>query len=166
MKGNTLFADEIEFKFSGKKISKTEIDEIEDFPGKEDFINFYTIHNGGDFIDGAWFFPESCYDTSALGKQYITLSMFLKIRVDDQERGLNIDVINDIITEKYKKFEDFVLFHIPFALDVIDNPFWIDIQTGEIRYIDFQVSTNPKDVITVASSFKNFCACIRKRIRI
>lgn len=49
MKENMLFADEIELTFSGKEISKTEIDEIEDFPGKEDFINFYTIHNGGDF---------------------------------------------------------------------------------------------------------------------
>ncbi len=158
-----FFADEIEFEFPGKGIDKSEIDEIDDFPGKEDFINFYTIHNGGDFIDGAWFFPESCYNSSVFGNPYITLAMFLGVRVDDQEGGLNIDVMNDIITEKYKKFEDFVLFHIPFALDVIDNPFWIDIQTGEIKYIDFQVSNNPNDVITVASSFKNFCKCIRKR---
>jgi hypothetical protein len=63
--------------------------------------------------------------------------MFLGIRVDDQERGLNIDVIN--------------------------NPFWIDIQTGVIKYIDFQASTNPNDVVTVASSFKGFCMQIKKR---
>ena len=163
MKENMFFADEIEFEFPGKKIGRKEIDEIDDFPGKEDFIKFYTIHNGGDFIDGAWFFPESCYNSSVFGKPCITLATFLKIRVDDQKRGLNIDVMNDIITEKYKKFDDFVLFHFPFALDVIDNPFWIDIQTGEIKYIDFQVSTNPNDVVIVASSFKNFCKYIRKR---
>ncbi|MCM1500193.1 MAG: hypothetical protein NC124_17155 [Clostridium sp.] len=161
MKENMFFADEIEFY--GKEIDKNKIVEMDDFPGKEDFIKFYTIHNGGDFIDGAWFFPESCYNSSVFGKSYITLAMFLGVREDDHEEGLNIDVMNDIITEKYKKFEDFVLFHIPFALDVIDNPFWIDVQTGEIKYIDFQVSNDPNDVITVASSFKNFCKCIRKR---
>jgi hypothetical protein len=48
-------------------------------------------------------------------------------------------------------------------IDVINNPFWIDIQTGEIKYIDFQVSTNPNDVVTVASSFKGFCMQIKKR---
>jgi hypothetical protein len=89
--------------------------------------------------------------------------MFLGIRVDDQERGLNIDVMQDLVVEKHKNFEDFILFHIPFALDVINNPFWIDIQTGEIKYIDFQVSTNPNDVVTVASSFKDFCMQIKKR---
>jgi len=26
-------------------------------------------------------------------------------------------------------FEDFILFHIPFATDVTGNPFWIDIQS-------------------------------------
>lgn len=97
------------------------------------------------------------------GNSYITLAMFLEIRVDDEKRGLNIDVMQDLIGEKYKSFEDFILFHIPFALDVINNPFWIDIQTGEIKYIDFQVSTNPNDVVTVASSFKDFCMRIRKR---
>lgn len=150
----------------GKKIGKDEIDEIDDFPGKEDFIEFYTIHNGGDFIEGAWFFPELYYDSSMVEYPYITLALFLQIRVDDEKKGLNTDVMNDLIVEKYKEFEDFVLFHIPFALDVVDNPFWIDIQTGEIKYINFEVSINPDDVITVASSFREFCKHIRKRRRI
>lgn len=90
-----VFADEIPFAFSGNSIGQEEIDEIDDFPGKKDFIRFYTIHNGGDFIDGAWFYP----------------------------------------------------------------------QTGEIKYIDFQMSTNPKDVITVASSFREFCQHIKRRGR-
>ena len=71
--------------------------------------------------------------------------------------------MNDFIVEKYEAFEDFVLFHIPFALDVVDNPFWIDVQSGEIKYINFEKSQSPDDVITVATSFKNFCRCITKR---
>lgn len=160
-----VFADEIPFAFSGNSIGQEEIDEIDDFPGKKDFIRFYTIHNGGDFIDGAWFYPQT---GDAFDKSFITLAMFLKIPVGDQEKepkGLNIDSVSDIVVEKYNRFDDFVLFHIPFALDVTDNPFWIDTQTGEIKYIDFQMSTNPKDVITVASSFREFCQHIKRRGR-
>lgn len=162
MKEDMFFAEEIEFELPREKIGKKEIDEIDDFPGKEDFIEFYSIHNGLVFIRGARFFPESCYNFSRCGDPDIGVTLFLPIRVNDEAEGLNIDLMRYRIEEKYESFEDFVLFHIPFALDVIDNPFWIDIQTGEIKYIDFEESTNPDDVITVASSFKEFCKCIRK----
>ena len=163
MKEGYFFAEEIELAYAGEQIGKNEIDEINDFPGREDFINFYTVYNGVDFINGAWFFPEEGYGSSVFGKAYLTLAMFLGIRVGDEKRGLNIEVMSDIITEKYKRFEDFVLFHIPFALDVTDNPFWIDLQTGEIKYTNFQLSCDPDDVITVAGSFKNFCKRITNR---
>lgn len=163
-----FFAEEIRFDYPGEKITQREISEIDDFPGREDFIAFYTAHNGGDFIDGAWFFPEDGYNVSAIGKSYITLSLFLEIYVengsaDGRFRALNQDVMKYLIEEKYEGFEDFILFHIPFALDQTENPFWIDIQTGEIRYTDFEVSTNPDEAVTVASSFKSFCERIRKR---
>ena len=132
MKEEIFFAEEIEFGYPREKIGKNEIDEIEDFPGKEDFIEFYTIHNGLDFIRGARFFPESCYDISMYWTQYIGVALFLPIRVNDEGKGLNIDTMRYIIEEKYESFEDFVLFHIPFALDVADNPFWIDIQTQTV----------------------------------
>jgi hypothetical protein len=111
MEKKIFFAEEIEFKFPGKKIGEDEIEEIDDFPGKDDFIEFYITHNGGDFVNGAWFFPESCYSSSIYGKSYITLAMFLGIRVDDQERGLNIDVMQDLVVEKHKNFEDFMFFN-------------------------------------------------------
>lgn len=40
-----------------------------------------------------------------------------------------------------EEFENFLLFHIPFA----DNDFWIDIQTGETKYIDYEESYDPDD---------------------
>lgn len=166
-----FFAEEITFDYPGKEIGKNEIDEIDDFPGKEDFIEFYTVHNGLDFTYGAWFFPEDCYNVPMNGDPYITLYIFLPIPVDSENTDddnietarLNTDVMKDLIVERYDSFEDFTLFHIPFALDVINNPFWIDIQSGEIKYIDFEESVNPDDVITVASSFKEFCKHIKKR---
>ena len=38
MKEEKFFAEEIEYEYPGEKIGKNEIDEIDDFPGKEDFI--------------------------------------------------------------------------------------------------------------------------------
>ena len=44
-KDKVFFAEEIIFDYSNDKISQNEIDEIEDFPGKDDFIHFYSIYN-------------------------------------------------------------------------------------------------------------------------
>lgn len=163
MKDDIFFAEEIVFDYPNGKISKNQIDEIDDFPGKEDFIEFYSIHNGMDLIEGAWFYPEECCNVELNGAPYITLGLFLHIPVESDNRGLHMENMNDFIVEKYEEFEDFVLFHIPFALDVVDNPFWIDIQSGEIKYINFEKSQSPDDVTTVATSFRNFCRCITKR---
>lgn len=163
MKDKIFFAEEIEFECPGEEIGKNEIDEIDDFPGKDDFIEFYTIHNGADFIWGAGFFPKSCYMSPMFRNSCVEMLVFLPIRVGDEEmEGSTIDTVRYRVEEKYESFEDFVLFHIPFALDMIDNPFWIDIETGEIKYIDFEKSTDPDDVITVASSFKEFCKQIKR----
>lgn len=40
-----------------------------------------------------------------------------------------------------EEFENFLLFHIPFA----NNDFWIDIQTSETKYIDYEESYDPDD---------------------
>jgi tetrahydromethanopterin S-methyltransferase subunit H len=91
------------------------------------------------------------------------MGVFLSVVGDDLERP-GIENLRDSIGEQHKNYEDFVLFHIPFALDVTDNPFWIDIQTGEIKYTDYEECIDPyKDAITVASSFKNFCKRIKNR---
>lgn len=163
LRDGVFFAEEITFDFSGEEISQNEIDEIDDFPGKEEFIQFYNIHNGGIFLHGAWFFPEKFYNVSIRNESYISMERFLMIRVGDSGEIYNIEKFMDLVTINHKNYEDFMLFHIPFALDVVSNPFWIDIQTGEIKYTDYEVCINPdEDAIVVASSFKNFCKCIRK----
>ncbi len=162
LKDSTFFAEEVTFDVPGKRISQNEIDEIDDFPGKEEFIRFYEAHNGGFFVYGAWFFPEDCYHVSIGSNPYISMDRFLGIPVDDEEE-INIEIWRDVIDREYKNYEDFILFHIPFALDVVQNTFWIDIQTGEIKYTDDEVCFNlEKDAVIVASSFKNFCKRIGK----
>jgi len=162
---NIFFAEEIVFNYFGEKISEDDINEIDDFPGKEEFIDFYSIHNGGDFTYGAWFVPEEGYHVLK-GDPYITVGVFLPLPTagnNGQFKELDMEDIKDNVVDKYIAYEDFVLFHIPFALDVVDNPFWIDIQTGEIKYTNFEESFNPDDAIVVAPSFKDFCKRIRNR---
>lgn len=71
-----VFAEKIIFNSSGKDISQNVIDEMDDFPGKEEFVRFYTAHNGGDFIYGACFFPEDCYNVMTDDEPYITMGVF------------------------------------------------------------------------------------------
>ena len=124
-------------------------------------IHFYVTHNGGEFIHGACFFPEGCYNVSIGSDPFIHMGVFLEIPVNDSKEG-DIESLKDLTAFYYEEYEDFMLFHIPFALDVVENPFWIDIQTGEIKYTDYEVCLNPdEDAITVASSFKNFCKHIK-----
>lgn len=162
LKDNLFFAEEILFNGSGKKISQNEIDEMDDFPGKEDFAQFYLAHNGGCFRR-ARFYPEECYTDSINGYSYVEMDLFLTIPVDGDEEHLTIETWKDIIDLSNPNYEDFILFHIPFAIDGAQNTFWIDIQTGEIKYTDRDECLNPdEDAITVASSFKNFCKRIKK----
>jgi len=158
-----FFAEEIIFTYYGGKPGDAEISEIDDFPGKDDFITFYTVHNGGNFTNGAWFYPENGYEIPKCDEPYISLEGFLSIPTSDVVFRMNMECMKDIMVEKCSMFEDFILFHIPFATDVTGNPFWIDIQSGEIKYTDFEKSTNPDDAVTVAFSFINFCKRIKPR---
>jgi len=165
-----FFAEEIKLEYIGKEINKEQIDEvIDDFPGKDDFIDFYLTHNGGSFMYGAWFNPDDYYNIPQ-SYQCLTLMSFIPIPIDNDSedepfRGLDTEYEKDLIVEKFSNFEDFVLFHIPFALDAAGSPFWIDIQSGEIKFTDFQerFSADPDDAITVAFSFGEFCKRITNR---
>ena len=55
MKENMFFAEKIMSIVKREKVCREKIDEVDDFPGKEDFIRFYMVHNGVDFTMGAWF---------------------------------------------------------------------------------------------------------------
>lgn len=155
LKDSIFFAEELEYLRLEEEICQEELDELDDFPGKEVFLRFYSAHNGMEFALSAWFFPEEYYSVSiGLGSNpYVEIEGFYPISYIDKER--------DIITINRGYDEDFLLFHIPFAWDVRGNPFWIDIQSGEIKYTDFDTYFAP-EAVTVAFSFESFCRCIRK----
>ena len=62
-----------------------------------------------------------------------------------------------------ENFDEFIDFHFPFAFNDGDNDFWIDIQSGEVKYIDYEdFGYDPKAII-VASSFNEFITNLESR---
>ncbi|MEK4425951.1 SMI1/KNR4 family protein [Solibacillus sp. FSL K6-1523] len=172
-KGNIdkFLNNDILFEDSWKDISVSKINEIvsDEFPGKKDFIEFYLAKNGGVFTKGAYIYPDNFYEISNKDYLSIEISSFFHIPLiegeDDSSSTMSIEKAIDRRIDYSDDFENFVLFHIPFADNHADNDFWIDIQTGEIKYMDYEESYNPEDAIIVAPSFLEFCKHIQAEFR-
>lgn len=169
MNEEVFFAEKIAFECHWKQVMREQIDEyIDNFPGKEDFIKFYLTHNGGVFTDGAYFYPDEFYEVP---KEYrfIEIASFFHIPLLDDEdekfHTMSMEKERDLRVISSDEFTDFVLFHIPIADNYASNSFWIDIQTGEIKYMDFEENWHPDDAIVVAPSFFDFCKRIEAKFR-
>jgi len=164
-----FFAENVTFEHHHRTISAEEIkNAIDDFPGHEHFIDFYIIYNGGEFTQNAFFYPCDSYEAARKYSPIEVASFFHISLYDDIEDTDDEEVCTFSIAEEKdrrliasEKFEDFNLFNIPFANNHGDNSFWIHIQTGEVRYMDFGKSYDPNDAILVAPSFYDFCKQIR-----
>ncbi|MCH1624640.1 SMI1/KNR4 family protein [Ferdinandcohnia quinoae] len=168
---NKFLDNDILFENSWKSVSLSEINEIvpDEFPGKKDFIEFYLTTNGGVFSKGAYIYPNNFYEV--LNKDYYSIeigSFYHILLIEDEADSVyttSIERAKDRRIDYSEEFEDFVLFHIPFADNHADNDFWIDIQTGEIKYMDYEISSDPKDAIIVAPSFPDFCKHIQAKLK-
>ena len=167
-----FFSEAITFENHWKSVTRSQINEFtDDFPGKEDFVAFYLAHNGGAFVGCAYFYPNAVYEVPN-DYRVIEVASFLHIpslEEDDivEPYTISIESEKDRRIDYSDAFEDFVSFHIPFAENDDDNSFWIDIQTGEVKYIDFEsMDYNPANAIVVASSFSDFCKRIESNFRV
>lgn len=168
---NKFLNKDILFEDCWKAISAAQINEIvsDEFPGKKDFIEFYSSKNGGVFTEGAYIYPDHFYEISNNDYFSIEIGSFFHIPLIEEEEDsyytMSIEKAKDRRIDYSEDFENFILFHIPFADNHADNDFWIDIQTGEIKYMDYEESDDPDDAIVVAPSFLEFCKRIQaKRI--
>jgi len=163
---------EIILERSWKKLSIRDIEETisSDFPGKKEFIEFYLAFNGGCFTNGAYLYSDIFYKNFNRDYLPIEINSFLHIPLlnDNSESKYTTD-INKVIERREllsEDFEEFILFHIPFADNYADNDFWIDIQTGAIKYMDYETSYDPKDAIIVAPLFSEFCKKLQAKRRV
>lgn len=178
-KNNTFFGDDVLFSNHWNEITINQIEDFlpEKFPGNEDFIQFYITHNGGDFPKGSLFISDKTYklpqkyldvDMDVLGFYHIPIpneeevsTYTLSIKKEIEELSLH----EEILASNYSdKFQEFLLTHFPFANDCTASTFWIDIKSGEVKYLDFEEDFfNPEAAFVVASSFLDFCKRIFKR---
>lgn len=173
MSNKPLFiSNQIPFDNQWKKLTVKDIEETIscDFFGKKEFVEFYLVANGGNFTKGAYIYRDNFYSITKGDYNSLEVSSFFNIPLigdnEDSEYTMSIpDAINRRCGSS-AKFDDFISFNIPFADNFGDNDFWIDIQTGEVKYIDYESSYNPDDAIIVAPSFIDFCQSLQGKRRL
>ena len=180
-----FFGDDVAYTNHWTKIStnQIEVEVPEYFPGKEDFIKFYSAYNGGDFFEYSDFEPnpEFLLPTEFQDIDEWDVLGFYPISLPNEE-GPSVStysVLTMKTTKKYSstiqnqrdkfyqesagEFKDFFSSHIPIANDSSDSTYFISIRTGEVKYLDFDdYFENPNLAFTVASSFSDFCKRIKK----
>ena len=162
-----FFAEDIAFEDYWRQLTVEQIDEIiSTFPGKQDFVDFYLAHNGGIFTENALLYTDDFYENPA-DYRLLEVDGFLHIPLPNDEEGesftYSIEKERKRRTGHSDKFDEFVSCHIPFANDAGDNTYWINIETGKVKFMEYEYMGYDADkAITVAHSFYDFC----KRLRI
>ena len=67
---------------------------------------------------------------------------------------------------RYSKARDvFCRRHFPFAGDAGDNDFWINVETGEVKYVLWESEESVDEIIDIAPTFSDFVNNIVPRRR-
>lgn len=171
MVGKKLFSDnELDFKHSEMAISELEVNKIipQDFKGKDFFIYFYTIKNGGGFNGGAWLYRDRFNKISSSDYNAMNIESFYFIPKEANYKSLKLRSILDVwnLRRKYSiDLNEFAKTHFPFSGNAGDNDYWLDLTTGQIKYIRWESDDNPDNAIIVAPTFYDFCMAIQSKRR-
>ncbi|MCA8293731.1 SMI1/KNR4 family protein [Burkholderia sp. AU30198] len=169
---NLFGGDGFDFCDQGPSVSAAIVQEVllgACFNGKDDFVEFYVRNNGGYFNGGAYFYRDVFFDLAPgdfdsmevegfyyIGEKYFDESE-VNLRSAEKVRGLRA---------KYSERRDrFCRTHFPFAGDAGDNDFWIDVGTGEVKYVLWESEGDVDDVVSVAPTFSDFVNNIVPRRR-
>lgn len=134
------------------------------FPGRDDFIEFYSKHNGGYFDGGAVFYRDTFYEVGAEDRNRLELEAFHCIRVPGMPSNPRLASIDEVMEWRAVHHLDALAFlqsHIPFAGDCGDNDYWLDAQTGCVKFTIAGERIHADGVIPVAPDFLSFCANIQ-----
>ncbi|EBG2397015.1 SMI1/KNR4 family protein [Salmonella enterica subsp. enterica] len=161
---NVFFESEVVFDFPFEKITEEEINNILPgyFNGKDFFIEFYTFNNGGYFSEGACFYRDVFYEIKPNDYNRIGVESFYYIskKIEDDGSPLSSSLKVKALTYKnYPELRAFLGKHFPFAGDSGSGDYWIDIVSGEIKYV--RLESLPLQIVTVAPTFCDFCLNIR-----
>jgi hypothetical protein len=164
MSGNFDFTKQgLSFVNSADPITQEQIERVLPFhfDGKDFFIDFYLSYNGGIFPDGARFYRNKIYRVPKGGYTSVEIEGFYFIPKFEGERAPNLMSIPDIWRinkNSSKTLELFSKTHFPFAADASGNNYWINIDTGKVKYTALDSDGSE---VEVAPSFSVFCKGIQ-----
>lgn len=142
------------FQVFNEGLTKDRVDRIVscDFKGKDDLIRFYLAYDGVFFNEGAVISTEQFLKDDE--DEYYELEIESIFRIDQ------IQNIWEAIKEHSAGAKKFMETNIPFAGDAGGNHFFIEIPTGEIKYVFWEYDLE-EGLIWVAPGFKDFCLAIK-----
>lgn len=165
MISKSFFSDKnLRFGYSADSVTNAQICSVLpfDFNGKDLFIQFYFLYNGGIFPEGACFDRTKYYQVPSNGYTSVEIERFHFIPKKEGEKAStaisSISKIWDLNKKYSKKLEIFANSHFPFAADASGNDYWIEFPSGVVKYICLDSDDNPDNAIEVAPSFYDFCA--------
>ncbi len=144
---NRFFSDSnLNFQVLKSGLTKEQIDNIIpfDFKGKNVFIQFYVTYDGVYFPDGA------SIKTKVADNEYNELEIEFIYNIE------HLSKMWSVLKNRSNETKKFVETHIPFARDAAGNEFFINLNTGAIKYIFWEDGLND-NIIDVASNFEEFC---------
>jgi len=151
---NSFLSEKLEFEIDGSILTENQIKSIipNNLKNKEDFISFYMAHNGIYFHDGAFMKRSRFYQINKNEYDELEIEFFYEI-------GNDLEKMWNASKEHSEDAKLFAQKHIPFASDAAGNEFWIEIETGIVKYISWEYDF-PEAITIAAPSFKEFCQAI------
>lgn len=169
MSNDNFFSSKgIVFDDSLQGLTKEDINNLisSEFNGKDFLVNFYLSNNGGYFSNGAFFYRDKILNITPDDYSLLEIEGFYFIEGESCFESEYLLSINEVLSRRvrYSQFiKDFAKEHILFAVDAGDNDYWINTNTGEIKYIRRDLEDQ---VIEVAPTFYDFCINIEPSRRV
>lgn len=137
------------------------------FNGKDFFVEFYKCFNGGYFYDGAFIYRDNFNEINDNDLNLMEIEAFNFIPINDIHSSYLLSIL-DILKYRRNISEDFIYFsqlHIPFAGDAGDGDYWINLESGRVKYTRSTDIDCLNNIIDIAPSFRDYCLNIQSKRR-
>lgn len=138
----------------------------EQFPGKDDFVDFYSRQNGAWFSNGALFYRSRLQAVSPgeLDRLEVMFVHFVpRFEADEHDELVSMLHIRMNLAKRRPALRDFAKAHLPLASDASGNEFWLDLSSGKVSYALLDEFDGADNLVEVAPSFREFVSHMEPR---